>query len=73
MSRRRPEPSIYRFTVNTYANRKGESRVAVLMSEGEARKLAQGHDIVIGALVDALCTELWETRPNTNRIQVVAQ
>jgi len=61
MKRRRPE-SIYRYTVNTYSNRKGEPRVAVLMSEADARTIATGTDAAIGALVDALATELWEKR-----------
>ncbi len=39
MKRRRPE-SIYRYTVNTYSNRKGEPRVAVLMSEADRRWFA---------------------------------
>lgn len=67
MMRRRPGQSIYRFTVATYSNRKGEPRAQVIGSEGDFRAVARGEDSAIGALVEALGSALWEST------QLVAQ
>lgn len=42
-----------RFIVQTYKNRKGNSRASVLMSDADARALAVGNSDVISKLVEA--------------------
>lgn len=71
---RRPKAaSIWHFWVSTYSNRKGEPRVEIVMSEGDARALAQGTDSALGALTEALATALFEVAPQRDRVRAIGE
>lgn len=57
--RRRRASTAHPFTVNEYHNRKGEPRVAVLMSLTTAQLIASGHGQPLAAFADALAENVF--------------